>query len=208
MNKFVPRDNERKQLEAELLPKPISQSRRQVFVLHGFGGIGKTQLAVDFARKNQRKFSAIFWLNGSTNNQVQHDLARAAHRVSKEIPEAGILPPAVIEKNTDLVVTRFLKWLSEAGNNRWLLIFDNVDRDSSPELKEKDPDAFDVTRYFPLADHGSILITTRISKIRQLGVDLKLSKVDEQQGIDILENCLDEKREGAFHSIFLAQCVI
>jgi hypothetical protein len=131
-----------------------------------------------------------------------------ARRVSKEIPETGIYLPAGTEHDIDLVVQRFLKWLSEAGNNRWLLIFDNVDRDSSPELNKKDPDAFDVTRYFPPADHGSILITTRISKIRQLGVDLKLSKVEEQQGIDILENCLGEKREGTLKSMYLAVRII
>lgn len=48
-----------RRLEAALLPKSISHSRRQVFVLHGFGGIGKTQLAAEFARKYQATFSPL-----------------------------------------------------------------------------------------------------------------------------------------------------
>ncbi|KAL3426621.1 NB-ARC and TPR domain protein [Phlyctema vagabunda] len=55
------------ELERVLLPEQQScqqscQQRR--FVLHGLGGIGKTQLAVNFASQHQRRFSAVFWLNG------------------------------------------------------------------------------------------------------------------------------------------------
>jgi adenylylsulfate kinase-like enzyme len=51
-------------MEKVLLPRSRMQMRRKVFVLYGLGGIGKTQLAVEFARKHQSTFSAIFWLDG------------------------------------------------------------------------------------------------------------------------------------------------
>lgn len=74
-----------------------------------------------------------------------------------------------------------------------------MDRDSSAELKDKDQDAFDVTKYFPLADHGSILITTRLSKFREHGMGPKsynLSQVNEQQALQILNDCFERPLEG------------
>ncbi|KAF7512510.1 hypothetical protein GJ744_001445 [Endocarpon pusillum] len=159
-------------LKDALLPRPGSgsQPQRQMFVLYGFGGIGKTQLAITFARKYQKQFSAIFWLDGSTKNQVLQNPAGVARRLSNEVPEARTFLPSGSGADIEIVVEGLLRWLSQAGNNSWLLIFDNVDRDSSAELKDQDQDAFDVTKYFPSADHGSILITTRLSKFREHGM--------------------------------------
>ncbi len=199
VDKFVPRDDDLRKLEDALLPRPASKPQRQILVLHGFGGIGKTQLAIRFARKYQQRFSAIFWLNGSTKNQIQQDLAVVARRLSDEVPEARSFFPA--EKNADIkvIVKGLLRWLSQSGNTRWLLILDNVDRDSSAAVKEKDPDAFDLGEYLPPADHGSILITTRLSKLRQLGSNpggFQLPQVSEKQALQILNSCLDGPREG------------
>ena len=50
--KFIGRDSEINRLK-DLLPS-IGTKRRKVFVLYGLGGIGKTQLAIEFARKHRR----------------------------------------------------------------------------------------------------------------------------------------------------------
>lgn len=68
---FVPRDQEINDLEQTLLPKPTHTIRQQVVVLHGPGGIGKTQLAIEFARRSQNVFSSIFWLNGSSRESIR-----------------------------------------------------------------------------------------------------------------------------------------
>jgi len=47
------------ELEQTLLPRR-QYGRQKVFVLYGLGGIGKTQLAVEFARRHYRKFSSVF----------------------------------------------------------------------------------------------------------------------------------------------------
>jgi hypothetical protein len=37
-------------------------SRRAV-ILHGLGGIGKTQLSIAYAKRHKDNYSVIFWLN-------------------------------------------------------------------------------------------------------------------------------------------------
>ena len=46
MNKFVGREGELIELEQALLPTAGTDMHRQIFVLYGLGGVGKTQLAV------------------------------------------------------------------------------------------------------------------------------------------------------------------
>lgn len=37
--------------------------RHRVVILHGLGGIGKTQLAITYAKQYRDECSAVFWLN-------------------------------------------------------------------------------------------------------------------------------------------------
>jgi len=66
---FVPRRDEMGKLERALLPareRRQRQRRQIVYGLRGMGGMGKTQLAVEFARTHQARFSSVFWLDGSS----------------------------------------------------------------------------------------------------------------------------------------------
>lgn len=46
LNSFVVRDVEMAKLVEIMLPSSANQTRRKICVLHGLGGIGKTQLAI------------------------------------------------------------------------------------------------------------------------------------------------------------------
>ena len=181
-----------------LLPTSTDQIRRKVFIVHGLGGIGKTQLSVEFTRKHQRSYSAVFWVDGSTNERMRRSIADLAGRLPQhQISEGSRNYSQRGSANIDEVVEDVLKWLSQPSNDQWLLIFDNVDREfSSPS---RDPEAFDVKEYFPTADQGSILITSRLMSLSQLGTDLKLKPVDKLQGSSILENSLGRSVEGECH---------
>jgi hypothetical protein len=56
---FIDQPAEMAELEQALLPQR-QNSRQKVYILHDLGGIGKTQLAVEFARRHHRKFSSVF----------------------------------------------------------------------------------------------------------------------------------------------------
>jgi hypothetical protein len=111
--------------------------------------------------------------------------------VARKLPagEAPICLPEMLaaEKlDMDSLVGRVLDWLSLPSNQRWLLVIDNVDRGYSE--KGQDSQAYDVMRYCPKADHGNILITSRLSTLRPPQHSLCLGSVDRAQGLAILES--------------------
>jgi hypothetical protein len=185
VNRFVARDNDLFRLEEALMPILGPDIRRKVFVLYGLGGIGKTQLAVEFTRKHQRTFSASFWLDGSTHESIRQSIAG----IATQLPERQISEASRNFKGAagelDMVIFDVLRWFSRPGNDRWLLVIDNVDR--SYLATDQDPDAFDVEKYFPDADHGSVLITSRLEELRQLGSSHKLKGMNEDQGKSLVE---------------------
>ena len=202
MTKFVRRDAEILRLEDYFLSKTFGPTRRKVFVIHGLGGMGKTQLAIEFARKHCDRFSAVFWLNGSSNHQLKQAFVSVASRLS-QIGIATEGAEVLNQPDTDInkVVEGVLRWLSLPSNRDWLLIIDNVDRDHLH--KDKDPQAYDVQDFFPEADHGSILITSRLAGHRY--EDQKLDEVHAEQAKAILENNAGKSIKGEWESKIIVQ---
>lgn len=192
---FVDRNAEMEQMERSLLPS-TSRHGRKIHVLHGLGGIGKTQLAIAHARKHQDRYSAILWLNGNSKDTLLQSLARFTTYAGID----GISKSTVkiigngeeIEEKANAV----RRWLALEGNRRWLVIFDNVDRDYHAEVE--DSQAYDLESFFPATDHGSILITTRLPHLGEFGAATQVTRVDRDQALQILINnsCLPQSSPG------------
>src|SRR5437764_4066165 len=89
VNQFIGRDSELKELRKILLPQKRAV-RRKVFVLHGLGGIGKTQLTIEFAGRYWRRFSSMFWLDGRTEESLKRSIMATAKLIPKgQIPETS-----------------------------------------------------------------------------------------------------------------------
>ncbi|KAI9672784.1 MAG: hypothetical protein M1831_000219 [Alyxoria varia] len=155
---FVGREDELEVLHETLLPDP-SPANRNVAIISGLGGMGKTQLAIAFAKKTKKSFSTIFWLNAKSEESVK----------GKEQEEEA--------------VGRFKEWLSHPQNKRWMLIFDNYDDPKTPSRKSVE--AYSIKKYFPYRCQGSILVTSRSSKIH-FGKPLMLKKLGLEQGLEVL----------------------
>ena len=182
---FVNRDQEMGSIEQSLLSSN-GQDRRRIHVLHGLGGIGKTQLAIAYARKYKERYSAILWLNGNSRDTLVQSFAAFAKDI--EIDGTRESTTSAIEHGQESweKMNAVLRWLARDGNHRWLLIFDNVDRDHQAEME--DQQAYDIESFFPASDHGSVLITTRLPRLGGHGSATKVASFDQEQGRQIVRN--------------------
>lgn len=199
MDRFVGRETEITRL-AQLLISSTDNRRRMVCVLHGIGGVGKSQLAVEFARRYQENFSAIFWIAGSTKERVKRSMVTLAQRLPQhQIPERARSFSEDTAKDSDAIIEDVLKWVTQPLNNKWLLIFDNVDHDYSAQ--SEDSEGFDIKEYLPEADQGSILITSRLASLWRLARgDIKLEPFDELQGELFLNSIVEKPLTGRLHT--------
>ncbi|KAF2727240.1 hypothetical protein EJ04DRAFT_517393 [Polyplosphaeria fusca] len=147
------------QLDEALLPNTnlIASSepgKMNHVILCGMAGMGKTEIAIQYAYLRRDEFDAIFWIRAEDSDKLVADFGQIAHAL-------GLLDPS--EPDNPVVCRDIAKgWLTNpkrllgerddaAGqaSATWLLVFDNAD----------DPDL--LHDYIPIFGKGSILITTR-----------------------------------------------
>jgi len=89
---------------------------------------------------------------------VRQSIAQIARKLPKDqIPNWCRKFFRASPEELDEIISNVLHWVDQHGNNRWLLIFDNVDRDHS--LEADDPQSFAVEVFFPEVNHGSSSLT-------------------------------------------------
>jgi hypothetical protein len=119
VSEFVERPADMAALEQALLPKR-QDCRQKVFVLYGLGGIGKTQLSVEFARRHHQKFSSVFWLDGRTEDSLKRSIANCSSRITEgEIAETSRTYLVSESGDIDTVVRDVMAWLRQTDNTKW-----------------------------------------------------------------------------------------
>lgn len=158
---------------------------RCIVVLHGLGGIGKTQLAVSYLQ-HKRRYSAIFWIDASSDDSIVLGFNNVARQILRQHPSTAMLASVDLEGSAARVAEAAISWLSLAGNTRWLLIFDNYDK---PKVAgSTSADVVDLSQYIPDCDHGCILVTTRSSRV-DLGSRIHVQRLAKfEEGLAILSN--------------------
>ncbi|GAA4134506.1 FxSxx-COOH system tetratricopeptide repeat protein [Actinomadura keratinilytica] len=125
----------------EQLHERLSQGTTAVLpqALHGMGGVGKSQIAIEYVYRHTADYDLIWWIRSERPGQIQQDLAELAAALNLPVSqEVNIAVPAVREALR----------LGRPYRN-WLLIFDNAE-----ELEE-------VRQFFPTNGPGKILVTSR-----------------------------------------------
>ncbi|KAF2730312.1 hypothetical protein EJ04DRAFT_396871, partial [Polyplosphaeria fusca] len=179
---FVAREEELSKMHGLL----HGHSSRAAVVLHGLGGIGKTQLAVEYVRQHKEKHTAIFWLNANDEDSLRLSFRTIAQQILEHCPSTGILGDLDLEGDLNRVVNAVKAWFSLRGNTYWLIIFDNYDNPQTPGSSDRT--TVDIRRYLPESDHGSIIITTRSARVSQ-GWRLHVQKLAGlEDGLKILAN--------------------
>ncbi|KAH8600126.1 kinesin light chain [Bisporella sp. PMI_857] len=177
---------------AEMHTKLKSDGSRKTIVLHGLGGIGKTQLSIAYAKRHKDNYSAIFWLNIKDEDSLKQSFIKIAKQILRQHPSASWVSNIDFNENLDRVVDAVKAWLSLPDHTRWLLIYDNYD---NPKIAgNRDPAAVDIEPFLPEAYQGSVIVTTRSSQV-DIGYPLHLRKLsDVQESLEILS--YTSRREG------------
>jgi cell division protein ZapA (FtsZ GTPase activity inhibitor) len=123
-------------------------------VLTGMGGVGKTQLAADYARATWEDGSldVLVWVAASAQSPIVTGYAQAGVELCRADPD-----------NPEQAAKQFLAWLApKAGQRpcRWLIVLDDV---ADPDDLIANLDGPD-TRYSlwpPASPYGRTLVTTR-----------------------------------------------
>ena len=132
--------------------------------LHGMGGIGKTQMAVEYIYRHLHDYDIIWWIQATQQAQIRAGLTDLAQRLG--LPgsaEAHTAVPAVREA---LRIGRPYR--------RWLLVFDSAE---SPET---------VRPFFPTNGPGEILITSRNSDWAGIASPLEVAVFAREESKELL----------------------
>jgi hypothetical protein len=179
---FVAREEELAQMREEL----GNTSSRRTIVLHGLGGMGKTQLAVAYAKKYRAEYSAVFWLNSKDEDLLKQSFVKVAKRIIREHPSSVHFRSLAESEDPNGAVEAVKRWLDQPENNRWLIIYDNYD---NPKLaNNKELGAFDIRLFLPEAYQGAVIITTRSSQVK-IGRLIPIRKLqDARDSLEILSH--------------------
>jgi NB-ARC domain len=182
---FVAREHELREIHKSL----SGDGSRRTVILYGLGGIGKTQLAIAYAKRHKDNYSAIFWLNAKDKDSLKQSFARVAKQILQHYPSASQLRSVDIKSDLDEVIDAVKAWLSLPYNTRWLVIYDNYD---NPKLaKNRDLVAVDICPFLPESYQGSVIITTRSSEVK-IGHRVQVTKLENiQDSLKILSNALN-----------------
>jgi tetratricopeptide (TPR) repeat protein len=120
-------------------------SQPQAFT--GLGGIGKTQLAVEYAYRFRREYKAVLWARAESTDTLSASYTEIALLLN--LPERN-------EQEQPLIIQATKRWLQT--HRDWLLILDNADE---PDL---------IAPFLPHVMNGHLLITTRATALRRLGI--------------------------------------
>ena len=134
----------REQILTDLRADLVKKGKQALF---GLGGVGKTQIVVEYAYRHRDDYTAVLWTFADTEQSIRGGFAQIAALLN--LPDKAATEQAKI---TEAV----RRWLDE--NPGWLLVFDNAD---DPSL---------VKDFRPQQANGHILLTSRAHTFDALGI--------------------------------------
>ncbi|MEK6304632.1 MAG: FxSxx-COOH system tetratricopeptide repeat protein [Acidobacteriota bacterium] len=136
---------------------------KKVLALTGLGGVGKTQLAVEYAQRYGAGYSVVWWMRAEEPATLNADYAALAK-------ELGL--PQKDDADQRTVARAVRQWLLK--NTNWLLVFDNA-----PELAS-------VSTYILPAGRGHMIITSRDVNWRGVASVLPVEVLERTESVSFL----------------------
>ncbi|KAL5047304.1 P-loop containing nucleoside triphosphate hydrolase protein [Aspergillus fruticulosus] len=164
-------------------------SRQHKVAITGLGGVGKTQIALEFAYRTQqlRPECSIFWIPATNFESLQ----RTYFHIAQQLQLTGLE-----EEGAD--AKKLVKdCLCDSSAGQWLLIFDNADDiDMWFGKPEGTTEPCQLSDYVPWSRTGSVLFTTRFTKVAsKLAMQnvIRVPELDEAGALELLSERLVDK---------------
>jgi hypothetical protein len=132
--------------------------------ISGLGGIGKTQIAVEYAYRFRNDYQYILWASAASRDTLLLDFVSLAGLLN--------LPEQQFPDQQNIIIAAVKHWLATCDS--WLLILDNAD------------DLTIIYDFLPPGTHGHILITTRAQTAGTLANSIEIQEMDQQEGMLLL----------------------
>jgi tetratricopeptide (TPR) repeat protein len=146
--------------------------------IRGLGGVGKTQLAVEYAYRYGPDYDIVWWVRAGEPVTLASDYASLA--VKLDLPEK-------LAANHGVVIDAVKEWLRKNGD--WLLIFDNA----------SDPDA--VRNLIPRGSSGHVLITSRYATWAGIAKPISIDVISSEEATNYLLRRTGQDDQAAARSI-------
>jgi hypothetical protein len=149
-------------LLAEVREQLLAGDKAVVQALHGMGGVGKTQLAAEYAHRFAGSYDLAWWINAEQGGLIGDQVAALGLALGCVQPGAG----------TEAVRAAVLAELRHRG--RWLLVFDNAE------------DPADVAPWLP-GGGGHVLITSRQRGWDEVAAPVEVHVLARAESVAILQ---------------------
>ena len=143
--------------------------------MHGLGGVGKTQLAIEYVYRYASDYSVVWWLRSETRESLNADYEELGRKLGLVPEREGLEQAQVVELVREDLARR----------TGWLLVLDNV------------PHPNDVKGYLPLGSAGHVLITSRYGSWSKVARPLSVKAWEPEEAIHFLLSSTGQSDEAA-----------
>jgi tetratricopeptide (TPR) repeat protein len=150
----------RESLLADIRKQLLSNDKAVVQALQGMGGVGKTQLAIEYAYRFGGTYDLVWWIDAERAGLIGDQFAALASEMGCTEPGAG----------TEAVRSAVLRELRKLP--RWLLVFDNARK------------PVDLEPWLP-SGGGHVLITSRERTWSELALAVDIDVLSRSESVAI-----------------------